>query len=77
MPHLLPTNCIEQGFLLCEAVVKAMVLLENCDYGNTVRLLENVADQFAHRILDDDDTYSEAHHNVMKLLHKVTEQQSR
>ena len=71
--HLLPTDCIGQGFLLCEAVVKAMLLLENCDYSNNIELLEKVKDQFSHHHHDDDDTYSEAYHNIMKLLHRVTE----
>ena len=73
--HLLPTSCTEHGFLLCEAVVKAMLLLENCDYSNDIELLEKVKDQFSHHRHDnDDDTYSEAYYNVMKLLHRVTEE---
>ena len=60
---------MEQGFLLCEAVVKAMLLLENCDYINSVELLEKVKDQFSHR--ENEDAYTEAYHNVVKLLHKT------
>ena len=62
---------MEQGFLLCEAVVKAMLLLENCDYTKSVELLEKVKEQFSHR--ENDDVYSEAYHDLVKLLHRTTE----
>lgn len=58
--------------MLCEAVIKAMLLLENCDYSGEVELLEKVKDQFHHHIHD-----SEAFDNVVKLLHRITEQQNR
>lgn len=63
--------------MLCEAVIKAMLLLENCDYSGEVELLEKVKDQFHHHIHDSDDKYSEAFDNVVKLLHRITEQQNR
>ena len=76
--HLLPTSCIEQhGFMLCEAVIKAMLLLESCDYGSEVELLEKVKDQFHHDIHNADDKYSEAFDNVVKLLQRIAEQQNR
>ena len=72
----MPTNCIEQGFLLCEAVVKAMLLLENCDYGNSRESLEEINEQLYHRIHDNNDKYSEAYENVVKLLNRLTEEQN-
>lgn len=74
MSHLLPTNCVEHEFLLCEAIIKAMLLLENCDYSNSVELLMKVRDQFSDHILDSDDKYSEAYDNAVTLLHRITEQ---
>ena len=52
-----------------------MLLLENCDYSNKIELLEEVKDQFAHHHHDNDDTYREAYHNVMKLLHIVADEE--
>ena len=75
MSHLLPSNCIEHNFLLCDAIVQAMLLLENCNYANNIELLEKVKDQFAHYKLDDG-TYSEGYNNVVKLLDRITEQQT-
>lgn len=72
----MPTNCIEQGFLLCEAVVKAMLLLENCDYGNSRESLEEINEQLYHHIHDNNDKYNEAYENVVKLLNRLTEEQN-
>ena len=51
-----------------------MLLLENCDYSNNIELLEKVKNQFSQHYHDNNDTYSEAYHNVMKLLHRVTKE---
>jgi len=66
--HLLPTNCIEQGLLLCEAVVKAMLLLEDCDYASSIELLKKIREQFSQN-----DIYSETYDNVVMLLHRITD----
>lgn len=71
LSHLLPTNYVEQGLLLCEVVVKAMLLLEDCDYATSVELLERMKKQFSHLIIDND-TYTEAYNNVVTLLHRIT-----
>ena len=71
---LLPTSCIEQqGLLLCEAVLKAMLLLEECNYSSEVELLEEVKEQLSHH--SNDDKYSEAFDNVVKLLYRIAEDQ--
>lgn len=50
-----------------------MILLENCDYSNNIELLEKVKDQFSYHRHENDD--GEAYHNVMKLLHMVTDEE--